>query len=226
VTEFAFLNGLSSSGTLRLSEVRKVSDLLNTGGLAVLPTETGYMLAAVATNEEALADAFAAKKRDTSKPMHVACSSLAMAERFAELTPEATRLLGQLTPGPITVVVRQSALLPTRLVTLNGTVGIRVPDHPATLQIIAEVGAPLTATSLNESGTAMYQVPDQDTLATLDWPEGQVVHVVDAGDVVRYPMPSTLIRLTGPEPEILRAGPIGADTINQILRPHRAIDVR
>jgi L-threonylcarbamoyladenylate synthase len=159
--------------------------------------------------------------------MHVACSSLAMAERFAELTPAATRLLGQLTPGPITVVVRQSTLLPTRLVTLNGTVGIRVPDHPATLQIIAEVGAPLTATSLNESGATTDQTPDRDTLAALDWPAGQVVYVVDAGDPVRYSMPSTLVRLTGPEVEILRAGPIGADTIGQILQHHAsAIDVR
>jgi L-threonylcarbamoyladenylate synthase len=214
VTEFAFLSS-SSSGTLRLADARRVADVLRHGGLAVLPTETGHMLAAVATDPDAVERAFAAKKRDRAKAMHVACSSLSMAERFAALTPSAVRVLGALTPGPVTVVVRQTALLPDRLVTLDGTVGIRVPDHPATLQVIAEVGSPLTATSLNESGTASVG-PDQATLSALAWPDGLVVHVVDADAVPTYSAASTLVRLTG-DVEVLRAGPIDSDAIRAVL---------
>jgi L-threonylcarbamoyladenylate synthase len=214
VTEFAFLSS-RPSGTLRLADVRLVVDVLRKGGLAVLPTETGHMLAAVATDPDAVESAFAAKKRDRAKAMHVACSSLAMAERFALLTPAAVRVLGALTPGPVTVVVRQSALLPDRLVTLDGTVGIRVPDHPATLQVIAEVGVPLTATSLNESGSASVG-PDQATLAALAWPDGHVVHVVDADAVPAYPAASTLVRLIDGV-EVLRAGPVDADAIRAVL---------
>jgi L-threonylcarbamoyladenylate synthase len=147
--------------------------------------------------------------------MHVACSSLSMASRFALLTPSAERVLGALTPGPVTVVVRQSALLPDRLVTLAGTVGIRVPDHPATLQVIAEVGAPLTATSLNESGTTSTG-PDQATLDALRWPDGHDVHVVDPDAVPAYPAASTLVRLID-DVEILRAGPVDADAIRAVL---------
>jgi L-threonylcarbamoyladenylate synthase len=215
VTEFAFVSS-RPSGTLSLADVRQVADVLRKGGLAVLPTETGHMLAAVATDLDAVERAFAAKKRDRAKAMHVACSSLSMAERFALLTPSASLVLGTLTPGPVTVVVRRSSLLPDRLVTLDGTVGIRVPDHPATLQIIAEVGEPLTATSLNESGSTSAG-PDQATLDALEWPSGQVVHVVDAGALPAFSAPSTLVRLIGPDVEILRPGPITAAEIHSVL---------
>jgi L-threonylcarbamoyladenylate synthase len=214
VTEFAFLSS-RPSGTLRLADVRLVADVLRKGGLAVLPTETGHMLAAVATDLDAVESAFAAKKRDRAKAMHVACSSLSMAERFALLTPSAVRVLGALTPGPVTVVVRQSALLPDRLVTLDGTVGIRVPDHPATLQVIAEIGAPLTATSLNESGSASVG-PDQATLSALAWPDGHIVHVVDADAVPAHSAASTLVRLID-DVEVLRAGPVDANAIRAVL---------
>jgi L-threonylcarbamoyladenylate synthase len=214
VTEFAYL--ATPSGTLRLADVRRIADVLCKGGLAVLPTETGHMLAAVATDLAAVQRAFAAKKRDHAKAMHVACSSLSMATRFALLTPSAERVLGALTPGPVTVVVRRSSLLPDRLVTLDETVGIRVPDHPATLQVIAEVGAPLTATSLNESGSASVS-PDRATLSALAWPDGHAVYVVDADAVPAYSAPSTLVRLLGADVEILRPGPISAAEIRSVL---------
>jgi L-threonylcarbamoyladenylate synthase len=134
------------------------------------------------------------------------------------------RVLGALTPGPVTVVVRQSVLLPDRLVTLGGTVGIRVPDHPATLQVIAEVGAPLTATSLNESGSASVG-PDQATLDALEWPDGHIVHVVDADAVPAYPAASTLVRLID-DVEVLRAGPVDADAIRAVLEEFEDIQGR
>jgi L-threonylcarbamoyladenylate synthase len=216
VTEFRYLEGMSPSGTLRLASVARAAAVLRDGGLAVLPTETGYMLAAVATDVDAVTAVFEVKRRSLANPMHVACSSLSMAGRYADLDPSATRLLGELTPGPVTVVAAQTALLPDRLVTVNGTVGIRIPDHPATLQIIAEVDAPLTATSVNESGTA-YRAPDRAALAALAWPADRVVCVVNAGDTTPYSLASTLVRTTGAEPEILREGPITAEQIKQVL---------
>jgi L-threonylcarbamoyladenylate synthase len=216
VTEFVYLDGLTQSGTLRLAALARIASVLRSGGLAVLPTETGYMLAAVATDENAVTSVFTAKKRNPANPVHVACSSLAMAARYARLTPMATRLLGELTPGPVTVVAAKTDLLPDRLVTINGTVGIRIPDHPAALSVIAEVGSPLTATSVNESGTA-YRAPDAETLAGLAWPAEQTVCVLNAGDQTPYSLASTLVRTTGDTPEILRQGPITAEQIKQVL---------
>src|SRR5258708_4457619 len=154
---------------LTLAEVARIADGLLSGSLAVLPTETGYMLAAVATSIPAVERAFAVKQRDQAQVMHVACSSVAMAASVGVLTPAALRLLGAFTPGPLSVIVTKTPALPDRLVTVSGTVGIRVPDHPATLQVIAEAGVPLTATSLNVSGSAPVPVRKLE-LDALNWP--------------------------------------------------------
>jgi L-threonylcarbamoyladenylate synthase len=207
MAEFTFLRPRPESGTLRLADVAAVADHLRQGGLAVLPTETGYMLAALATSEPALIRAFAVKGRDHAQVMHVACASISMIETVGVLTSTAARLLGEFTPGPLSVIVAKTALLPDRLVTMNGTVGIRVPDNAATLQIVAEVGVPLTATSLNPSGEP-YVSLDEAGLGQLTWPEGEVVPIVEDPDSKRYDAASALVRVTGPEPEILRAGPI------------------
>ena len=216
MTELVYLDDLSSSGTLRLAALERIADVLRGGGLAVLPTETGYLLAADATDEDAVTGVFTAKGRSLDHPMHVACASLSMAARYADLTPMGTALLGALTPGPCTVVAAKTALLPDRLVTMNGTVGIRIPDHPATLQVIAEVDRPLTATSVNESGTA-YRAPDRATLAALHWPQGRAVCVLNAGDTTPYALASTLVLTTGAQPQILRQGPVTVEQIERVL---------
>jgi L-threonylcarbamoyladenylate synthase len=212
---FMYMSPGSRSGLLSLTEVEQVADGLRKGAPAVLPTETGYMLAALATSEEAVKGAFAVKGRSAAAVMHVGCASLDMARSVGILTDRAARLLGHFTPGPLSVIVRKTELLPDDLVTLNGTVGIRVPDHPATLQVINAVGAPLTATSLNSSGTKLASV-DEAALQDLDWPDGAVVYVVRDDDAIAYGSASTLVRLTGEEIEILRPGPISAAEIARI----------
>jgi len=180
---FEFIRPRPVSRTITFSEVARISDSLRRGELAVLPTETGYMLAALATSIPAVERAFAVKFRNHAQVMHVACASLAMAAEIGELTPQALRLLGEFTPGPMSVVVPKTALLPDRLVTMDGTVGIRVPDHPATLQVIREVGTALTATSLNVSGTAPALLRELE-LESLNWPAGETVHVVADDDSI------------------------------------------
>jgi L-threonylcarbamoyladenylate synthase len=207
----------SASGLLRLGDAEDVAGLLAGGGLAVLPTETGYMLAAAATNESAVVRVFRAKRRDLGHPMHIACASLEMAAHYGVLTPEARKVIGAFTPGPLTVVVEQTSELPDRLVTLDGTVGIRVPDHPATLQVIAAAGVPVTATSLNPSGAESRPV-DADALAALEWAEGEDLPVVVDHGSIRHTLASTLVALTGPDgPRVLREGPVSAAQVREIL---------
>lgn len=216
VSRFQFFAPASQSGMLSLGDADRIATRLREGGLAVLPTETGYMLAALATSIPALRTAFDVKERDYANPMHVACASIPMAARYAELTPDARRLMGAFTPGPLTVVVRQTDALPDSLVTLNATVGIRVPDHAATLQVIATLDAPITATSLNRSGEETRPF-DRDLLDELPWGDVTDVPVVEDKSAVRYPAASTLVRLTGPAPEVLRQGPITAEQIAAAL---------
>lgn len=213
---FEYLALRSRSHLLSLGDVERVAAAIRLGATAILPTETGYMLATLATSEAAIRHAFAVKRRPLTNTMHVACSSIGMAQEFGVLTPFAVRLLGEFTPGPVTVVVRQSGRLPEHLVTLNGTVGIRVPEHPATLQVISAVGAPITASSLNLAGEQALGV-DRDALATLNWPTDHVFVVRD-DESICYDKPSTLVRMTDAEPEVLRSGPISADAVRAALR--------
>jgi L-threonylcarbamoyladenylate synthase len=216
VSTYRFFSPSPGSGLLRLAEVETVVASLRAGGLAVLPTETGHMLAAVVTSEPALRSAFAAKRRSRANPMHIACASIEMAERYAELPVEARLLLGAFTPGPLTVVVPQRDTLPGELVTAGGTVGIRVPDHPSTLQVVASLGVPVTATSLNRSGEES-RPPDPAVLDDLNWGGAQAVPVVRDPEAVRFPSPSTLVRLTTGRVELLRPGPIELAEIERVL---------
>jgi L-threonylcarbamoyladenylate synthase len=148
--------------------------------------------------------------------MHIACASLAMAADYAVLTPTARRLLLAFTPGPLTVVVEQTDRLPDRYVTMNGTVGIRIPAPPATRQVVDALGTPVTATSLNRSGEESRPV-DHDLLESLDWPaDGRVYAVVDNAAIV-YSAPSTLVRVTGPGFEILRPGPVDDEQVRHAV---------
>jgi L-threonylcarbamoyladenylate synthase len=212
MVDIRYLTPVSGSGLLSLADVAAVVAALRADHLAVLPTETGYMLAAVATSPAAVRKAFAAKRRDRANPMHVACASLAMAARYGVFDAVATDLVGRLTPGPLTVVVPRTNLLPDGLVTLRGTVGIRVPDCAATLQVIAELGRPLTATSLNRSGAEHLPVT-RDELEALDWPAGETVHVVRDDSVLAFDRPSTLVGLVGDGLTVLRAGALSIEDI-------------
>jgi L-threonylcarbamoyladenylate synthase len=215
VTTFRWLKPVSPSGLLRLGDAALVADALAKGGLAVLPTETGYMLAAGALSEEALHRAFAVKERSLDHPMHVAVASLEMAARYAVLSPAAARIMGAFTPGPLTVVVPQTDALPRRLVTLDGTVGLRVPDHPATLQVVAAAGFPVTATSLNRTGEESRPV-SHDVVESLDWGDLAEVPIVEDPGSIRHASASTLVRLTEGV-EVLRAGPVTADDVRALL---------
>jgi L-threonylcarbamoyladenylate synthase len=210
---FEFLHR-TPAGLLRFAAAARLADHLRGGGLAVLPTETGYLLGAVATDLTAVRKVFRAKGRSPANPVHVACSSLALAAGFAELDDLATDLLARFTPGPLTVVVPARSTLPAGLVTMNGTVGIRVPDHPATLQVVALLGAPITATSLNRSGEESLPL-DRGQLETLDWPAGEPVYVVEHDEAITEPRASTLVRVTGGDIELLRAGPVDVAALRQ-----------
>jgi L-threonylcarbamoyladenylate synthase len=203
---------------LAWSEVAKIADSLKQGALAVLPTETGYMLAALATSADAVNAAFNVKGRAGSAVMHVACGSLEMAGTVGILTEPAIRLLGELTPGPVSVIVKTTGYLSATesMVTLNNTIGLRIPDHPGTLQVINAVGFPLTATSLNSSGSQLESV-DEDVLRTLSWPEHETVYVVRDDDAIVCDSPSTLVRVSGDSLEILRSGPVAEAEIRRVV---------
>jgi len=127
--------------------------ILLAGGLVAVPTETVYGLAADATNGAAVAAIFAAKGRPAFNPLICHVASLAMAESLAHFSPLARRLAERFWPGPLTLVLPRKPDCPVHDLATAGlpSIGLRMPQHIATLEIISRVGRPLAAPSANPS---------------------------------------------------------------------------
>jgi len=127
--------------------------ILLAGGLVAVPTETVYGLAADATNGAAVAAIYTAKGRPSFNPLICHVASLAMAESLAHFSPLARRLAERFWPGPLTLVLPRRADCPVHDLATAGlpSIGLRIPQHIATLEIISRVGRPLAAPSANPS---------------------------------------------------------------------------
>ena len=112
-----------------------------------------YGLAADATNPKAVASVFALKGRPADHPLIVHCSSAAQAWQCVQVvTPAARRLADAFWPGPLTLVLPRSAAISPAITGGQASVAIRVPDHPLTCQLLAEIERPLVAPSANLFG--------------------------------------------------------------------------
>ena len=211
---------LTRNRLLRLEDLEQLAAELRAGRLVVLPTETGYLLGADALNPEAVDRVFAAKGRPVNNPIHAAVPDVDAAARLVYLEPDAERLLRAFCPGPMTVVCRKREHISDELVANTGNLGIRIPDNPATLQVLSHVQRPITATSLNRSGTAPdASTPLEAIIHDMVWTEPVTLHVVLDEQAVSYAKPSTLVSF---DPlRVLREGPVGEAEIRAALRTLR-----
>lgn len=133
------------------SAAKKASSVLKRGGVVLYPTDTLYGLAVDATNTKAVALLRTLKMRDTKKPISVAVPDVKSIETYAELNESARALAERFLPGALTIVMKATKKIPKEL-TLNGAIGVRVPNDAFTLALAREFKKPFTATSANRSG--------------------------------------------------------------------------
>ncbi|NOY55810.1 MAG: threonylcarbamoyl-AMP synthase [Actinobacteria bacterium] len=169
------------------------------GEIVGVPTDTVYGVAADPANGAALERLALLKGRTAGRPFPVLVTSLRQAADLVEFSAAATRLGTEHWPGPLTLVLRARRDLP---VVHDGTIGVRVPDHPAALWLL-EVAGPLAVTSANRSGEAAAH-DDQEAKAIF----GNEVAVYLGGSSPGG-TPSTVVDCTVDPPVLLRAGPIG-----------------
>ncbi len=198
---------LTSNYLLSFDTLNMVTRHLLNGRLVILPTETGYLLAANALNVEAVKKVFMVKERQMSNPIHVAVSGLDMAEKLVFLESESRILCNRFFPGPLTVICPKRPIVSDLLVANTGNLGIRVPDCPVTLQVVQALGKPITATSLNLSGKSSEKSVE-DTIAALNWKDENLVYLVKDCGFITYDLPSTLVTFAARPWRILRQGPI------------------
>lgn len=193
--------------------VNQAALILKEGGLVAIPTETVYGLAADATNPNAVKSIFAAKGRPQDNPLIVHVADYEMLHKVAKsVPPEAEVLMKEFWPGPLTIIMEKTELIPDTTSAGLPTVGVRMPLHPVALAIIKASGVPIAAPSANLSGrpsttTAQHCIDDLF---------GKVDMIVDSGSC-EFGLESTVISVAGEVPVLLRPGAVSYEEICRLL---------
>ncbi len=192
----------------------EISTALTAGAVAAYPTETYYGLGALSTSAAAVSAVFALKGRDPARPLPLVAGDAAMVRALAAspLPAAFERLAAEFWPGPLTVVLKASAAVPTAVLGPGGTIGVRVPAPGWLRRLVSGLGAPLTATSANLSGGGELSEPG-DVLRAF---AGKVDLMIDGGPTPGG-KPSTVLDLSSGRPRVLRDGAVAAERLKPIL---------
>ena len=194
--------------------IRRAAESLRAGRLVVFPTETVYGLGGDATNGDAVAAIFAAKKRPSFNPLISHFSDMENAMIHGYFGELAIRLASAFWPGPLTLVVPKAKNSNIAQLTTAGlkTVAIRVPAHPVAQALLKEVGLPLAAPSANVSGR--ISPTRAEHVAGLS---GDFVDMVLDGGPCDIGLESTIVFCTEGAVTLLRPGGISPDDLEEAL---------
>jgi len=190
-------------------DVLLAADNLSRGLTVGIPTETVYGLAANALNESAVVSIFKIKNRPFFDPLILHVRDLESAVPYVESIPEAARKLADLFwPGPLTLLLRKSKLVPDIVTSGSDLVAIRVPRHPLTLSLLKELEFPLAAPSANPFG---YISPTKAEHVEQQLGD-KVSYILDGGSS-DVGIESTIINCTTERIQIVRLGGLSMELI-------------
>ena len=194
-------------------DIAAAGEILRNGGLAAMPTETVYGLAANALDSEAVAKIFKAKGRPQDNPLIVHITRLEqMNSLVSEIPDAALTLAAEFWPGPLTMILPKSDIVPDEVTCGLDSVGIRMPSHKVAQALINAAGVPLAAPSANLSGkpsptTAEHVAVDMN---------GRIDAIVDGGSC-EVGVESTVVSLCGERPLLLRPGAVTPEMIAEAV---------
>lgn len=193
--------------------ISRAAALLRAGKLVALPTETVYGLGADALDPVATATIFAAKGRPADHPLIVHLPAAEHLPRWARSIPkEAIALARAFWPGPLTLILPREADVPDAVTGGQDTVGLRVPNHPVALALLAAFDSGIAAPSANRFGRI-----SPTTAAHVEHELGERVELILDGGPCQVGIESTILDLSRDEPEILRPGAIAAEDIARVI---------
>ena len=188
--------------------------VLRNGGVAAIPTDTVYGLAAIFDDALAVDRVFRIKSRPSGLAVPLLLDDASSVERYVSDVPESFRALAKtFWPGPLTIVLRKSHLVSDKLTAGRDTVGLRVPDHRLPRYISKSLEKAITGTSANLSGS-----PSLTTAQEVEAQLGDAVDLVIDGGPARGTTASTVVDLSGDTPIILREGSITLEDIEKAIR--------
>jgi len=188
-------------------------EVLLSGGLVGVPTETVYGLAGNGLDASAVAKIYEVKGRPAVKPLSLLVPNIIVAATVCAGIPKSAHLLAEaFWPGPLTIVLPRRDTVP-HIVTAGGnTVGVRCPDHPKTLKLLRLAGIPAAAPSANISDMHSPKSAGE-VLAYFD---GKINCVIDGGRC-KLGIESTIVSLVTPPYKILRQGALPEEHIRRAL---------
>lgn len=197
--------------------IAEAARLLRAGEVVAFPTETVYGLGADATNARAAARVFAIKARPAFDPLIVHLADAAQLSDVARAIPaDARRLVARYWPGPLTVVLPRTPLVPDLVTAGLDSVAVRVPDHPVAHALLLAAARPIAAPSANPFG---YVSPT--TAAHVAAQLGDAVPLILDGGPCRVGLESTIVSFLDAQPALLRPGAVGLEALEAVLGPLR-----
>lgn len=196
-------------------DIQLAADLLKSGQLIGMPTETVYGLAGNATNEQAILEIFKVKNRPKFDPLIAHTNSLEKIEQFVQsIPPKALQLANTFWPGPLTLLLDKQPHVPDLLTSGLNRVAVRIPSHPLTLQLLEQLDFPLAAPSANPFGyvspTKASHVNDQLGHA--------IQYILDGGEC-KIGLESTIVGFEDDQPVVYRLGGLSIEAIENVIGP-------
>ena len=193
--------------------ILRAGEIIKAGGLVAFPTETVYGLGGDALKPEASRKIYAAKGRPSDNPLIVHICRWEDIYKIADPVPEiAQRLAARFWPGPLTMILNKTALVPKETTGGLDTVAVRFPSDSIAQRFICAAGGFVAAPSANTSGRpsptlAQYVKEDMD---------GRIEMILDGGEEVGIGLESTIVDLTGEVPMILRPGYVTQKMLEEV----------
>jgi tRNA threonylcarbamoyl adenosine modification protein (Sua5/YciO/YrdC/YwlC family) len=182
--------------------IRRAAAIVRDGGVIAYPTDSCYALGCHIGDKTALERVRRIRQADRHHHFTLVCRNLADVGRFAKLDTWQFRIIKACTPGPYTFLLPATTETPRRLQhERRRTIGVRIPDHPVPLLLLAELGEPLMSSTLMLPGDALPLTDGLEIRARL---EHEIDAVLDGGNCGVEP--TTVIDLAVSPPVVVRVG--------------------
>ncbi|MFM8466845.1 MAG: L-threonylcarbamoyladenylate synthase [Oxalobacteraceae bacterium] len=186
----------------QLRLIRQAAQIVDSGGLLALPTDSSYALVCHLDDKSAVEKMRRIRGVDDRHHLTLLCRDLSDLGNYARVDNRQYRMLKAATPGPYTFILEATKEVPRRLShPSRKTIGLRVPEHAIAQALLTELGQPLLGTTLILPGSDM---PLNDPADIRDQLQKQIELVIDGGSCSLEP--TTVVDLTGERPEVTRRG--------------------
>ena len=197
---------------LNADDIETAADIIKNGGLVAIPTETVYGLAADALNGKAVSKIFKAKGRPSDNPLIIHIADTSQINMLVSDFPEKARTLAKkFWPGPLTVILPKSDLVPDEVSAGLDTVAVRCPSNITARQLI-KLSSPLAAPSANRSG----RPSPTNVQHVFDDMNGRIDAILNGGEC-DVGVESTVITLADSTPRLLRPGKITVEQLRETI---------